>query len=115
MDKTVRFVPDRHYRAGGFRFDSQGRYIVKKLAKGEGTKRENSPDGKGIEIDELILAGMERGLTVTDIKKMQIGQLVDFCIEYNNRRSKAEKHAERERKQGTRRKATQGDINAFFG
>ena len=52
---------------------------------------------------------------MTDIKKMQVGQVVDFCIAYNERQKaaqKAEKHAE---KHGTKRKATQNDINAFFG
>lgn len=46
---------------------------------------------------------------------MQLGQVVDFCISYNNRQSKAEKEAKKEEKRGKRKKATQGDINAFFG
>ena len=46
---------------------------------------------------------------------MQLGQIVDFCVEYNNRQERAEKQREREEKRGTRRKATQADINAFFG
>ena len=40
---------------------------------------------------------------------------MDFCIVYNNRQKamqKAKKHAE---KHGTKRRATQNDINAFFG
>lgn len=46
---------------------------------------------------------------------MQLGQVVDFVIAYNERQKaaqKAQKHAE---KHGTKRKATQNDINAFFG
>ena len=58
---------------------------------------------------------MERGLSMDDIRRMQIGQLVDFCIDYNERQKKAKKAAEREEKHGTRRRATQDDINAFFG
>lgn len=50
-----------------------------------------------------------------DVKKMQIGQIVDFCIEYNERQKKAERQQKREEKRGRRRKATQNDINAFFG
>lgn len=46
-----------------------------------------------------------------DIRCMQIGQLVDFCIEYNNRQRKAEKAAEKP----VKRRATQADIDAFFG
>lgn len=52
---------------------------------------------------------------MADIRRMQIGQLVDFCIDYNERQKKAKKAAEREEKHGTRRRATQNDINAFFG
>lgn len=52
---------------------------------------------------------------MADIRKMQIGQLVDFCIDYNERQKKAEEAAEKEEKQETRRKANQNDINAYFG
>ena len=50
-------------------------------------------------------------MTLSDIKKMQIGQVVDYVIAYNDRQKQAEKDAKRPR----RRKATQDDINAFFG
>ncbi len=53
----------------------------------------------------IILAGIDRGLSYEAIQKMTIGQVVDFCIEYNNRQ-KAEPKP---------RKATQADIDAFFG
>lgn len=50
---------------------------------------------------------------------MQLGQVVDFCISYNERMEKAEKEAEkkaeRDKKGEKKRKATQADINAFFG
>jgi hypothetical protein len=46
---------------------------------------------------------------------MQIGQVVDFCIAYNERQKRAQKAQKRAEKYGTRRKATQNDINAFFG
>ena len=42
---------------------------------------------------------------------MTIGQVVDFVISYNNRN----KEAEKEEKKAKKRKATQNDINAFFG
>lgn len=58
---------------------------------------------------------MERGLTMTDIRRMQIGQLVDFCIEYNERERKARKEQEKQEKGQGKRKATQADIKAFFG
>ena len=46
---------------------------------------------------------------------MQIGQLVDFCIDYNERQKKAEKEAKIEEQGGRKRKATQADIDAFCG
>ena len=46
---------------------------------------------------------------------MQLGQVVDFVIAFNNRQKKAEKEAKREEKRGKRHKATQDEINAFFG
>ena len=52
---------------------------------------------------------------MTDIRKMQLGQVVDFCIAYNERQRDAEKAQKRAEKRGNRRKASQNDINAFFG
>lgn len=46
---------------------------------------------------------------------MQLGQVVDFVIAFNNRQKKAESTAKREEKRGKRHKATQDEINAFFG
>ena len=46
---------------------------------------------------------------------MQLGQVVDFVISYNDRQKKAERQAKREEKRGRRHKATQDEINAFFG
>lgn len=45
---------------------------------------------------------------------MQIGQVVDFVIAYNERQKQVEKTSENERPM-KRRKATQSDIDAFFG
>ena len=36
-------------------------------------------------------------MTMTDIRQMQIGTLVDFCIEYNEREKKAQKAQESRR------------------
>lgn len=49
------------------------------------------------------------------MKQMQLGQVVDFCIAYNERMKTAEKAAKREEKRGKKRKANQADINMFFG
>lgn len=48
-----------------------------------------------------------------DIRRMQIGQVVDFCIEYN-RRQQTEEESEHKEHRG-RRNATQKDIDAFLG
>ena len=53
------------------------------------------------------MAGIERGLSYEAMQDMTIGQVVDFCIEYNNRNT--------EKKKPKKRKATQSDIDAFFG
>ena len=50
-----------------------------------------------------------------DIRGMQLGQVVDYCIEYQNRQYEIEKQEAREEKRGKRRKATQADWDAFFG
>ena len=44
-----------------------------------------------------------------------MGQVVDFVIAYNERQERAEKAQKRAEKYGTKRKASQNDINAFFG
>lgn len=52
---------------------------------------------------------------------MTIGRIVDFVIAYNERQEQAEEHRpDPDRKQEKRkpdriRKATQADINAYFG
>lgn len=56
-----------------------------------------------------MIAAHERGLDVATMRKMTLGQVVDYVIEYNNRQEKAEKN------EPTKRWATQGDINAFLG
>ena len=66
-------------------------------------------------MDDVILAGMERGLTMSDIRRMQLGQVVDFCIEYNKRQERAEKAAEKSKGKPKKRLATQEEIRAYFG
>ena len=45
------------------------------------------------------------------MRRMTVGQVVDFVIAYNERnRDDSDK-----KKKPKKRKATQGDINAFFG
>ena len=60
-----------------------------------------------ISLEMITLSALERGLAMTDIRRTTLGQIVDFVIEYNNRNEKDERPK--------RVKATQADINAFFG
>ena len=52
---------------------------------------------------------------MSDIRRMQLGQVVDFVIAYNERQKEAEKAQKRAEKRGNKRKASQNDIIAFFG
>lgn len=57
-----------------------------------------------------MIAGSRRGLEWSAMQKMQLGAIVDYCIEYDNQQRQADK----EEKTPTKRKATQADIDAFF-
>lgn len=47
---------------------------------------------------------------------MQLGQVVDFCIDYNDRLEKAQKQKKgKPSARPEKRRATQADIDAFFG
>ena len=52
---------------------------------------------------------------MSDLRRMQVGQVVDFTIAYNDRQKAAEKAQKLAEERGNRRKASQNDINAFFG
>lgn len=52
---------------------------------------------------------------MTDLRRMQLGQVVDFIIAHNKRQEEAEKAEEQRKNKPRRRKATQADINAYFG
>lgn len=52
---------------------------------------------------------------MTDIRRMQLGEVVDYCIAYLERQQEAEKAQKRAERRGCRRKASQSDINSFFG
>ena len=87
--------------------------LVKKLGKAEDSSKDSA--GQTITLDDVILAGLERGLTMDAIRRMQLGQVVDFCIAYNERQERAERLAKAREKKGKKRRAGQSDINAFFG
>lgn len=61
------------------------------------------------------MAGTGRGLAVNDIKRMEIGEFVDFCIEWNEWNLPDDEGSKDKKEEVTKRKATQADWNAFFG
>lgn len=48
------------------------------------------------------------------MQEMTLGEVVDFVIDYNERNKEEEKD-DKDEDTGSVRKATQGDIDAFFG
>ena len=56
-------------------------------------------------------------MTIEDMKKMQIGQVVDFCIAYNERNKKEEPEGSTPGRPKAKkfRLATQAEIDAYFG
>ena len=57
-------------------------------------------------------------MTVDAIRHMELGQVVDYCVEWNNVHEEQEVDSSTSNKkseQGTKRKATQADWDALFG
>ena len=115
MGKTVWRISGGCDRSGSIQVGIQRDDQFKKLEKDERGDEKRSSGKERIDLDTIILAGIERGLSMSDIRRMQIGQIVDYCISYNERQEQAEKQAKKEQKFGKKRKANQNDINAFFG
>ena len=115
MGETVRCISGRCNSSSDLRNGSEGFCQLKKLEEAEESERKRKDDSASVDLNTVILAGLERGLTMTDIRRMTIGQVVDFVIDYNNRQKRSEEQAKKEEKRGKKRKATQNDINSFFG
>lgn len=58
-----------------------------------------------------MIAGQRRGVSYEAMQHMTLGALVDYCTEWDNQEARANKKADKP----TRRKATQADIDAYFG
>ena len=53
---------------------------------------------------------------MSDVRRMQLGQVVDFVISYNERVERSEKvNKKAKNSPPPKRRATQQDIDAFFG
>lgn len=77
--------------------------IVKKLGESESKTT--------LSTNDIVIGGLDKGLLLSDIKNMELGQLIDFIVDYNKQYEKAERNSQ----QGKKRKATQADWDAFWG
>lgn len=67
-----------------------------------------------IGLNTIIMAGLERGLTMQDIRNMSLGHVVDFTIDYNRRQKEAEEKAEKRSKAKQYRLATKDEVSAWM-
>ena len=58
-----------------------------------------------------MISAIDRGLTHSDVKQMDIGQILDYCIIYNEMHDLGDEGEKKAKK----RKATQADWDAFLG
>ena len=56
-----------------------------------------------------MTGAITRGLSLTDLEKMTVGQLVDFCITYNE----SMKPKDEKKKENKTRRTTQKDFDRF--
>lgn len=57
-------------------------------------------------------------MTVDALRRMELGQIVDYCIEWNKiheEQEEGDSSSGNKAEQGTKRKATQADWDALFG
>lgn len=84
-------------------------------ASNDGAERGEKADTTNI--DEMLVAGIGRGLTKADTETMTMGMWTDYIIEWNNMHQKADNeykktHDEKGNKVTTR-KAAQNDFDNF--
>ena len=108
-------VPARYSRSGGGETHTRRNGKLKKRETAREPKKDERANNEPLTLDDIILAALERGLTMSDANTMTLGQVVDFCEAYNERQERAEKLAEQKQEKPRKRKASQADINAWFG
>lgn len=52
---------------------------------------------------------------MADVRLMTLGEVVDYCIDYNERQKEAEREQNEQENKPKYRKATPADIAAYFG
>ena len=86
----------------------------------EGSDEEE--DGEPLTLDTVTIGATSRGLSVEDIKEMELGQIVDYVIEWNKINEVDEdpeagknKKTKTKTKKRRKRKANQADWDALLG
>ena len=64
-------------------------------------------------LNTIIMAAMERGFTMADIRRMQLGEVVDFVIEYNERMKESQAAADRRKSMKKYKFATPKETSAY--
>ena len=59
------------------------------------------------------MAAMERGFTMADIRRMQLGEVVDFVIDYNERMKEAQQTEDRRKSMKNYKFATPKETSAY--
>lgn len=59
----------------------------------------------------ITVAAIDRGLDFEGMKEMEIGQIVDYCIQWNE----VHDQGDGKKKQTKKRKANQGDWDSLLG
>lgn len=88
-------------------------HVVKKreTPRSDDEVSERGKEERPVDIDTILIAGQDRGLNYQAITEMEVGQVVDYVIEWNRVHETDE---EKEKKKPKVRKATQADWDAFF-
>ena len=118
MAQAIRHgIPAGYHRAESNGHSNPGSRIRKKLVEASGA--DPQPEAKKEEktdIEQILATGVANGISISEMKEMTLGQIVDYCIECTNRRFAAEKQAgDNGKSQAPRRKATQADWDKFWG
>ena len=61
----------------------------------------------------IIMAALERGFTMSDIRRMQLGEVVDFVIDYNERMKEAQQTEDRRKSMKKYKFATPKETSAY--
>lgn len=118
MDKTDRNLLSRRDHSGAFLGGL--RYFSFKKKDGEaeerGRKTENKTGSRNdyITLDTVLVGAISRGLTATEIRSMELVQVLDYCEEWNRMHEPEEPEKKRETNE-ERRMMSQAEINAFLG